>query len=107
MKHYLISVRLTSPPKTHFHSYLMCEDDKFVEQGCSKMSSLCEENGVEIFPAFMVTALDADGIKLVRAVVSAESRRVKEGIAAAKDFHFSAWMMPDEDPPAEGLLALH
>jgi len=61
MKHYLISVRLTSPPKTHFHSYLMCEDDKFVEQGCSKMSSLCEENGVEIFPAFMVTALDADG----------------------------------------------
>ena len=54
-----------------------------------------------------VTALDADGNKLVRAVVSAESRRVKEGIAAAKDFHFSAWMMPDEDPRAEGLLALH
>jgi len=107
VKHYLISVRLMSPPKAHFHSYLMCEDEKAVEMSCNKMCSICEENGFEIFPAFMVTTLDEDSVRLIRAVVYEGNPEAKECIAAATTFHISSWVMPDEDPRSEHLLALH
>jgi hypothetical protein len=107
MKHYLISVVLRVPPRAHFHGYLMCEDEKYVEGSCNKICKLCEEMGAKIFPAFMVTRLDAEGVETVRASAGALNPEFKECIAAATNFHISVWMMPDEDPRSEGLLALH
>jgi hypothetical protein len=107
VKHYLISVPLRRPPRMHFHSYLMCEDETCVEASCNKMCSVCEENGFEIFPpAFMVTKLDADGIETVRTFLFAD-QRFRECIKGAKEFHISSWTMPDEDPKAAQLLELH
>jgi hypothetical protein len=107
MEHWLFSVLLRSPPNTHLYAYLMGKQEA-IEANCNRMNAICEKVcRTEMLPAdVLVTMLDANGVKLVREVVST-SRRCKEGLAAATDFHISAWVMPDEDPRAARLLALH
>jgi hypothetical protein len=110
VEHWLFAVALKSPPRSHFYGYLMGEKET-VEANCNRLSAICETicrtNDIEMLPAdVLVTMLDANGVKLVREVVSA-SRRCKESLARATDFHISAWVMPDEDPRAGRLLALY
>jgi hypothetical protein len=111
MEHWLFSVLLRSPPNTHLHGYLMGRE-KDIEMGCGRMKVICEKvcrtNDIQILSAddVLITMLDADGIKLVREVMSA-SRRCREDLATATDFYISAWMMSDEDSRAAPLLALH
>jgi hypothetical protein len=110
MEHWLFSVLLRSPPNTHLYGYLMGRQEA-IEAGCGRMNVICEKvcrtNNIQMLPAdVLVSMLDPNGVKLVREVVSA-SRRCKESLATATDFHISAWVMPDEDPRAAALLALH
>jgi hypothetical protein len=111
MEHWLFSILLRSPPNTHLYGYLMGKEEA-IEAGCDRLTAICEQvcrtnDIVEMLPAdVLVTMLDANGVKLVREVMSA-SRRCKAGLATATDFHISAWVMPDEDPRAARLLALH
>jgi hypothetical protein len=106
-EHFLLSVLLKSPPNTHFHGYLMGNDQEAIERGCDGMTRICAESSFEICAdSVLIVMLDAEGVRLVRKVVL-ESRRGREGLAAAKDCYFSFWTMGDEDPRAARLLALH
>jgi hypothetical protein len=105
-EHFLLSVLLKSPPNTHFHGYLMGNDQEAIERGCDGMTRICAESGVEMSADdVLVAMLDADGVRLVREVI-ATSRRGKAGLEAATDCYFSFWTMGDEDPRARRLLAL-
>jgi hypothetical protein len=108
MEHWLFSALLRSPPNAHFFAYVMGNDQKAVEVGCGRMTAVCAESGFEIMSAdnVLVSMLDADGVKLVREVVST-SRHGREGLAAATDAYAAGWVMGDEDPRAGRLLALH
>jgi hypothetical protein len=110
IEHWLFSVVLGAPAKTHFYGYVMGNEED-VKAGCGRLTRICEAIGrtyeIDIGPTdIAVTMLDAEGVRLVREVVSA-SRHCREGFKAATDFHISAWVMPDEDPRAGRLLALH
>jgi hypothetical protein len=110
VEHWFFSIVLRSPPNTHFHGYLMSNKEA-VEAGCGILQRICEEIArtyeIDIGPAdIAVTMLDANGVELVREVVSA-SRRCKANLATATDFYTAALLMPDEDPRAGRLLALH
>jgi hypothetical protein len=110
MEHWFFSIVLRAPPNTHFYGYLMSRQEA-VETACGRLQAICEAIGrtyeINIGPAdIAVTQLDAEGVELVRSVLSA-SRRCKQGLAAATDFYTAALLMPDEDPRAGRLLALH
>jgi hypothetical protein len=110
IEHWLFSVLLRSPPNTHFYGYLMGREEA-IGAGCGRLTAICEKvcrtNDIEMLlpDDVLVTMLDANGVKLVREVMST-SRRCKAGLATATDFYVSAWTMSDEDSRAKGLLAL-
>jgi hypothetical protein len=109
MKHYLLGVEPASG--LHMHGYLMTKNpadtEKTLGYMCDQAEKMAAQIGVRFLPLCLVTQLNPKGVKLVRSVAT-KRPEIKTALAAAKDFHFSAWASTTEsDVDDERLWGLH
>jgi ferredoxin-thioredoxin reductase catalytic subunit len=103
-KHYLLTIDVRH--HAHMHGYVMCNDRRDLIGVLNRMLDKAEAIGLTPLPVILSTELTT-GCELVRKIVCARSAEAKQHIETATDFHFSAWIMPTEDPDDRRLMELH
>lgn len=110
--HYLVTLDLLMPAR--LHAYVISKDKQDAVRAGEKLMDYAEKQGLPSLGIMLVTGLSDDGVKpdpvsvaFVRKVASAVDPRIAEALARAKDFHFSAWMMPTDHPDDRPLMELH
>jgi hypothetical protein len=104
VEHYLLTLYVAG--NMHMHCYLMCSDKRGVERLANVMLDKAEELGMHPLPMGLATTLSS-GVNVVREIVCALGEEAKRGLETATDFHYSMWMMPDDDPADIRLMELH
>jgi hypothetical protein len=104
MTHWLISLPLTCA--STLHAYMMTDKPR-LEAAWNKLISLAEEHGYEVSPLVVVVAtpLSGNGVEAVRGMLAVEYPEAKERWEKASEFHFTTWVMPDDDPRDKALMA--
>jgi hypothetical protein len=105
MNHYLLTL---VSPSWHVHGYLMSKTDK-TQGALNRMldtANELDELGDTKFIGALVTPLTT-GVDLVREIATSRFPDIKKVLGVAKDFHFSVWAMPNDDPDDRRLMALH
>ena len=104
MNHYLLTV---PGNHQHMHGYLMCDERQYVIRAINWMTERMEEMGILGFaPCALETPLST-GVDAVRRIASEQDEKIKQRISQATNFHFSAWLMPDDHPDDKQLMKLH
>jgi hypothetical protein len=103
LQHYLISYPL---PGGYVHGYVMTDDAAVLPACIDRMIGEAGKMGMRSpLPMVLQTHLD-DGWEIVRQIISAHDSS-KPAWDKAKDFHFTAWIMPESDPDTKRLMELH
>jgi len=113
VKHYLITV--ATHERMNVHGYLMSGDKQDVYGLADKMFSMAEERGLTPLGIVLSTELaareggkpDPRTVKTVREIVCKVDKEAQKNLKAAKDFHLTVFLMSDNYPDNEVLMALH
>src|SRR5262249_49092815 len=103
MRHYLLTI--TPDPAVHLHCYVMTNDKRNVMAALNKMLEVAESTGARFVPIVLQTEL-RDEADTVRDIIS-KDEKVKQTLAAAKDFHVSIFGMEVDSPDDRRLIKLH
>jgi hypothetical protein len=106
IEHYLITLDL-APQPAHIHAYVMTNDEASLDRVINRMIVEAEKNyGPVTLPIFLSTKL-GDATEAVRNELCARLEDCAKTMAAATDFHLTMWIMHNDDPWTDELMALH
>jgi hypothetical protein len=103
--HYLLTIATTGG--CHVHAYLIAVDPRYVERTAGEMIDEAERRGIGVMPMVLFTELRDAGRDAVRDMLARLSPDVADLLKSATDFHRSIWVLSNDHPGNEQLLALH
>jgi hypothetical protein len=71
------------------------------------MTERMEEMGISGFASCALVTPLSTGVDTVRRIAGEQDKKIKRQISQATNFHFSAWLMPDDHPDDKQLMKLH
>jgi hypothetical protein len=103
-QHFLISLKLNNAAQ--LHGYLMTTDEADTLMVQNVMLDFATEQHLLGLPVILQTTL-GDGADIVRDIICKHDEGIKKMIQEARDYHFTMFAMPDDNPDNVTLLALH
>jgi hypothetical protein len=104
LQHYLISFPI---PGGYMHGYIMATSMDVAHRAAEHMMDEAEKLGLHShLPVILETRLTS-GWKMVRSIIAKHGGEPAKLWETAKDFHLTAWIMPETDPDTKRLMKLH
>ncbi len=104
MIHYLLTIQASR--NMHIHSYVMCNDRRYVKHVAGEMLDVAEQHGLNPLNIVLMTELST-GVDVVRGILSKNCPETKRYFETATNFHRSVWVMSTEHPDDAQLMKLH
>jgi hypothetical protein len=114
LQHFLISFQISFQipggyMHGYMHGYVMAEDKDAAHRAANHMLDQAEQLGAitSRMPIIILETRLSSGWKTVRSIISKHDTEPAKHWKAVKNFHLTAWFMPENDPDSQRLMKLH
>ena len=108
-RHFLISIRTWD--RMDLHAYVMCLDESDVSSVAHDLMDQVEKQELHAIPILLCTDLSdkkcAKDVAFLRSFICERSPEAREKMAEATDFHYSGFVLSQDDPTSIRLMKLH